>query len=161
MTVNTYTRDRHGGHLAVYVQPISPAYTDADYVTHFVPVAKIFLLSIFKRWRGLRTFDVCQEPLREDDPRPEPPPVTQLYVTRAGAEHMHWHNATIADVLEASTHTRPATKTTGAYNDVSAYFHARLGTQPALIRARAATGATTTTSTTTSSTAATATSATP
>jgi hypothetical protein len=146
--IKTYARDPHGSHLAVYVQPINASYTDAEYVTHFVPVAQVFLHSIFKRWKDLRSFDVCQEPRPGEDPRREPPPVTQLYVTRAGATGVRWQHATIADLVEATAHNKPPTKTDGGINDVFAYFTARLNSQPTLVRAQAAAGATTTTSTT-------------
>jgi hypothetical protein len=146
--IKTYTRDPHGSHLALYAEPISTSYTDREYVAHFVPVARVFLPSIFKRWKGLQSFDVCQEPRPGEDPRREPPPVTQLYVTRAGAAKVRWNDTTIADLLEASTHTRPATKTTGAGSYVLAYFLDRLNAQPALVRAKAALRARTSTTTT-------------
>ena len=151
-SATTYKRDPHGTRLAVYAKPISASYTDTEYVTHFVAVARVFLPSIFRRWKGLQSFDVCQEPRPGEDPRSEPPPVTQLFVTRAGTEHLHWDHATIADLLEASTHPGRATKTTGLVNNVFVYFHVRLETQPALLAARDASGirpdtvATTTTS---------------
>jgi len=143
--ITTYARDPHGTHLAVYVQPINASYTDTQYVAHFVPVAQVFLPSIFKRWKGLRSFDVCQEPRPGEDPRREPPPITQLYVTRAGVASLRWRNTTITDLLEVTAHNTPAPTRAGAQNDVFAYFHARLGALPALARARTAAGATTTT----------------
>lgn len=136
----TYASDPHGTRLALYAKPLSTSYTDAEYVAHFIPVARVFLPSIFKRWKGLRSFDLCQEPRPGEDPRREPPPVTQIYVTREGAEHTPWRTATIADLLVASTHTRPTTKRTGMTNDVFVYFEAQLATQPALAAAHSASG---------------------
>lgn len=94
----TGTYDDTGRHLAVYVEPIGD-YSDADYVANFTKVAAVFLPKAFATWKGLRSFDVCQEPLPSVDDSPEPPSRTQLDVTRRVAQSIRWSRVSLADVL--------------------------------------------------------------
>ena len=63
-----------------------------------MPSAQAFLPEVFERWDELRTFDVCQEPLPGEDDRKEPPPVTQLFGTRAEAADVDWQTVTLAEL---------------------------------------------------------------
>lgn len=99
--LGTYNVADDGRHLAIYVEPIADDYSTSDYVKNIVPVARVFLPLVFKRWSGLRSFDVCQEPLPSDDPSTVPPPVTQVAVSRRGVKRVHWRDAKLVDVLAA------------------------------------------------------------
>lgn len=102
-----YEPDPRGSHLALYVEPISAEYQTDDYITNIVTAAKVFLPKIFERWRGLRSFDVCQEPLPGVDDRDVPPPVTQIAVSRQGSKEFRWQGTTLPDVIaESRRHTR-------------------------------------------------------
>jgi hypothetical protein len=137
--LKTYETDPHGKHLAVYVEPIGKTYTDAKYVENITKVAKVFLPMIYSRWKDLESFDVCQEPLQSVDPQPEPPPVTQLVVTRRGALEVSWKHATLTDlVTAANAHLKPPR----SQGDFSLYADPRLSSQPQLINARRAAGST-------------------
>jgi hypothetical protein len=94
-----------GRHLAVYVEPTGD-YTLADYAEGIVPSAQVFLPLVFERWDELDTFDVCQEPLPGVDDRKEPPPVTQLLVSRAEARELDWNDVSLADLLAAKEPAR-------------------------------------------------------
>jgi hypothetical protein len=94
-----------GRHLAVYVAPTGE-YTPAEYAGGIVPSAQVFLPEVFERWDELETFDVCQEPLPGTDDRKEPPPVTQLFLSRAEARDVDWNNVTLADLLAAKQPAR-------------------------------------------------------
>ena len=96
-----YTPSATGRHLAVYAVPTG-SYSGADYQRNITAVARIFLPLVFKRWRNLESFDVCQEPLPSIDPRPEAPPLTQVFVTRRGAARVDWAHASLADFVAAS-----------------------------------------------------------
>lgn len=89
-----------GRHLAVYVEPTGE-YTPAEYAEGIVPSAQVFLPEVFERWDQLETFDVCQEPLPGVDDRKEPPPVTQLFLSRAESRDVDWTGVTLADLLTA------------------------------------------------------------
>jgi hypothetical protein len=89
-----------GRHLAVYVEPTGE-YTTAEYAKGIVPSAQVFLPEVFERWDLLETFDVCQEPLPVVDDRKEPPPVTQLFLSRAEAGEFDWKDVTLAELLAA------------------------------------------------------------
>ncbi|MGH9049239.1 MAG: hypothetical protein ACRDY4_05890 [Acidimicrobiia bacterium] len=103
-TSDGYEESDRGRHLAVYVEPTAE-YSTADYADGIVPSAQVFLPDVFERWDRLETFDVCQEPLPGEDDRKEPPPVTQLYVSRAEADAVDWQTVELAELLEA---TQPA-----------------------------------------------------
>jgi hypothetical protein len=140
-SLKTYDTDPHGTHLAVYVEPIRNTYTDAEYVKNIAKVAKVFVPMVFDRWKGLESFDVCQEPLPSVDPRPEPPPVTQLLLTRRGASDVSWKHITLSDLMKAANrHLKPPQ----SQRDFSLYIDARLDGQPQLVKARGAPVTTTT-----------------
>ena len=100
-----YEPSDNGRHLAVYVEPTGE-YTVADYAAGIVPSAQVFLPEVFTRWDGLATFDVCQEPLPGTDDRKEPPPITQLYLSRAEARQFNWRTVTLADLVAAEDPVR-------------------------------------------------------
>ena len=129
----SYAIDPNGRHLAIYVEPIDESYTDAEYVENYDDVAKIFVPYVFNRWKGLKSFDVCQEPRPGDDANPEPPPITQITVSRKGSKFVRWRTATLTELLLAAIE-HPATKPGIA--DYSVFFDHTLSDQPALIDAR-------------------------
>jgi len=100
-----YRESDTGRHLAVYVEPTGD-YTPAEYAEGIVPSAQVFLPDVFERWDELKTFDVCQEPLPGVDDRKEPPPVTQIYVSRAEARDLDWNTVTLAELLAAEEPSR-------------------------------------------------------
>ena len=104
-TTGGYEESDTGRHLAVYVEPTGE-YTTADYAEGIVPSAQVFLPEVFERWDRLETFDVCQEPLPGADDRKEPPPVTQLYVSREEARPIEWETVGLAELVAAAEPTR-------------------------------------------------------
>ena len=97
----TYKEDPHGTHLALYLTPTSSSYATADYVRNFAKITRVFVPMVFERWKGLQSFDICQEPV--NDPRDEPPPVTQIFVVRSALDRVgSWKKATLLDLLEAT-----------------------------------------------------------
>jgi hypothetical protein len=129
--LRTYETDPNGRHLAIYVEPIDESYTDAEYIENFTETAKIFLPLVYKRWRGLKSFDVCQEPRSSEDSREEPPARTQLLVTRAGAKDVRWRTVTLVTLLtEALEHRSDRS------SEFTVYFEESLATQRELAEAR-------------------------
>jgi hypothetical protein len=94
-------RDQHGTHLAIYVEPTA-TYTAQDYLDGTVDVTRVFLPYVFTRWKGLRSFDVCQEPSPAVDDRPEPAPETQVFASRAGSRAIDWSTADLATLVARS-----------------------------------------------------------
>jgi hypothetical protein len=131
--LDTYAADPNGTHLAIYLEPIDAEFTDAEYVASFDDVARVFLPLVFKRWKGLKSFDVCLEPVASVDDGAAPPPVTQLLVTRRGARELDWKNASLVDMLVASIEYK-ATKNRNA--DVYVFFDDALDDVPELREAR-------------------------
>ena len=102
---DTYDPDPSGTHLALYVTPTSSDYGSADYVENFTKLTRVFVPMVFDRWKGLETFDICQEPL--DDARKEPPPVTQIFVSRSALDRVgKWKQATLTELLAAAPKDR-------------------------------------------------------
>jgi hypothetical protein len=131
--LDTYEEDPQGRHLAVYVEPIDEAsYTDAEYVQNFTDLAKIFLPKVFKRWKGLESFDVCQEPRAADDPSEIPPSRTQILVSRVGAGYVRWKSTDLAELIATANEHEGEGKNV---QDFSVYFEQSLGFQPDLIAA--------------------------
>lgn len=94
-------RDPSGTHLAIYVEPTGD-YTIDDYLAGTVDVSRVFLPFVFERWKGLKTFDVCQEPRPPVDDRKVPAPETQVYATRAGAKLVDWKTVDVATMITTS-----------------------------------------------------------
>jgi hypothetical protein len=95
------SRSATGTHLALYVEPVGE-YTPAQYVDGVVTVTQVFVPRVFRRWNGLRSFDVCQEPLPKVNPSAEPPPETQVFVRRRGVHALDWEHAELAGILAAA-----------------------------------------------------------
>ena len=128
--LDTYDTDPKGRHLAIYVEPIDDDYTDAEYIENFTETAKIFLPLVYKRWKGLKSFDVCQEPRVSEDDREEPPARTQLLVTRKGAKGVRWRDITLVEILtEAIEHGDSESR------DFTVYFEDSLQDEPSLAEA--------------------------
>jgi hypothetical protein len=100
--VNTVNqRSARGTHLAIYVEPTG-AYTPEDYIDGTVDVSRVFLPYVFRRWKGLKSFDVCQEPRPAVDNRLSPPPETQIYADRSGSQAIDWATVDVATLVEQS-----------------------------------------------------------
>jgi len=94
-----YSPSPEGKHLAMYAEPIEP-YTSERYARNIVPLTKIFVPTVFERWSELESFDICQEPIASDEP--EPPPVSQVNLTREQAQEMDWANLTLEGLIRAA-----------------------------------------------------------
>ena len=105
-------RDAKGTHLAIYVEPTDD-YTIDDYLDGTVDVTKVFLPYVFNRWKGLKSFDVCQEPRPSVDDRATPAPETQVYATRAGNKLVDWKTVDVATMIRTSQEEAVATPTNG------------------------------------------------
>jgi hypothetical protein len=103
--LETYQEDPEGTHLALYVEPIDSDYSNADYLENFTKLTHEFVPAVFKRWKDLESFDICQEPI--DDPRDVPPPTTQIFVTRNALDRVgKWKKADLTELLAASPRAR-------------------------------------------------------
>ena len=91
-------RDPDGTHLAIYVEPTGE-YTVDDYLAGTVDVSKVFLPYVFERWKGLKSFDVCQEPRPVVDDSATPVPETQVYASRAGSGLVDWKTVDMATMI--------------------------------------------------------------
>lgn len=131
--LDTYETDPKGRHLAIYLEPTEEGFTDEDYIASFVETSRVFLPRVFNRWRGLRTFDVCLEPLPSEDARPEPPPITQIFVARESVGAVNWKTVTLADLIALSAEYGTSQDTA---DEFYVYFDARLDTVPELVSAR-------------------------
>jgi hypothetical protein len=132
----TYKPDPNGTHLALYVEPKSAKYSSADYVANFTKLTHAFVPMVFNRWQGLKTFDICQEPL--SDPREAPPPVTQIFVSRNALDRVaNWKQATLTELLAASPRERRAG------SDYYVYFNGETRSDPMFQQAARAAGYTT------------------
>jgi hypothetical protein len=96
-----YRKSATGTHLALYLEP-SAGRTVQQYVDGIAAASRIFLPDVFARWPGLKSFDVCQEPPASVDEPKDPPPVTQIDVTRAQAAAVDWETVTVRDLVRAA-----------------------------------------------------------
>jgi hypothetical protein len=134
--LQTYEEDPEGTHLALYVEPIKPGYTNAQYLENFTKLTHLLVPAVFERWKGLESFDICQEPV--DDPRAVPPPVTQIFVERDSLDRVSgWRRASLTQLLAASPRVRSVAA--GYY----VYFAPSLRDEPTFLDAAAEAGWTT------------------
>jgi hypothetical protein len=129
---------RTGTHLAVYVEPTRP-YTADDYARRIVAVTKVFAPRSFDMWRGLTSFDVCQEPTPDVDARPEPPPKTKVTMTRDAAREVRWKRLDLSVLLmdakrlgsrALSVYAQPEVRSTTMYQDATVRAQASQDTAP-------------------------------
>lgn len=127
-----------GTHLAVYVEPTGP-YTADDYARRIVAVTKVFAPRSFDMWRGLTSFDVCQEPTPDVDARPEPPPKTKVTMTRDAAREVRWKRLDLPTLLSdakrlgsraLSVYAEPEVRSTTRYQDAMVRAEASAATTP-------------------------------
>lgn len=97
-----YEPSPQGRHLALYVEPLDGAFTTDQYVERLWTLSALVTPDVFERWPGLDSYDICQEPHPDDDDSPEPPPVTQLNITRAEAERIDWAGGDLVELLTAA-----------------------------------------------------------
>jgi hypothetical protein len=128
-----------GTHLAVYVEPTG-SYTPDDYARRVVAVTRVFAPLSFDRWRGLQSFDVCQEPLPSVDTRAEPPPKTKVEMTRDAARKVRWQDLDLATLLAdaerlgsraLSVYAAPDVRRTPMYQSAAVKAQASATTTPA------------------------------
>ncbi|MEX1007100.1 MAG: hypothetical protein WD271_04570 [Acidimicrobiia bacterium] len=121
-------RSTTGTHLAVYVEP-DGEYSPAEYLNGIATVSRVFLPFVFDRWPGLRSFDVCQEPLPERDKRSEPPPETQVFVLRRGVDAVDWEHVDLAELLARGARASRKAGDSGRV-ELSVFVAKRLQTVP-------------------------------
>lgn len=95
----TYEATPDGTHLAVYLAPVAEM-TDDQFAAGVLPTALVFLPSVFARWPGLASFDVCQEPFAWPEGSTAPSN-TIVNVTRDGAAAVAWEQIDLAGLLAA------------------------------------------------------------
>ena len=99
-TDGRYEPSSQGRHLALYVEPLAERDL-AAYVEDLWTLSALMTPDVFERWPALESYDICQEPVPSVDDSAEPPPVTQLNLTRAAAESIDWEGGHLADLLVA------------------------------------------------------------
>jgi hypothetical protein len=135
LTGGRYEPSPDGRHLALYVEPIEPGYTAQQYADRFWTLSALVTPDVFERWPEIESYDICQEPLPEVDDSPEPPPVTQINITRAAAQEVDWVDGDLVELLVAGR----------SDEDVRLYANRMVRDVPSFVAAteaaRAATGA--------------------
>lgn len=135
---NRYEPSDTGTHLALYVEPTSGDYSRLDYLDNLVPVTKVFAPGIFERWPGLMSFDVCQEPPGAIDASEEPPPETQVNVSRIQSDAIDWGTLDDVDLVAAALSEPPQVRLIvserirelTAYDELLAEVEAETGLTP-------------------------------
>lgn len=131
--LDTYEADPSGTHLALYVEPVDADYSSADYVKNFTKLTRRFVPKVFNRWKGLESFDICQEPV--GDPREEPPPVTQIFLRRDALDRVgDWSRATLPELLASVPRDR------ASRSRYYVYFGPTVRDDPTLVAAVAVAG---------------------
>jgi hypothetical protein len=100
-----YVVSDEGTHLALYVEPVGDDHTAEQYLDGLWHLSAVLTPDVFARYTDVVSYDICQEPLPDVDPRPEPFPVTQVEVTREGSAAMDWAGGSLVDLLAASQRT--------------------------------------------------------
>lgn len=97
-----YVSSPTGRHLALYVEPVGEDRTPEEYIEGIRTVALVFS-DVFERWPALETYDVCQEPPDPDgDQGEEPPPVTQIELTKDESAAIDWDEVSVVDLVRGS-----------------------------------------------------------
>lgn len=102
-----YVKSPNGNHVALYVEPAGD-YSNDQFIDGILEVTRLSAPTIFERWPAVESYDICQEPRAEDDPRDDPVPATQIFMTSEQSGEIDWKSVTIVDLLTA-TLTTPRT----------------------------------------------------
>ncbi len=94
---STYQVDAEGGHLALYVAPLTDISAD-QFAVAFPSLVAVFLPFVFDQWPELHTFDVCQEPFNSTEETP--PSLTIIDLTREAAATVDWGQLDLAGVID-------------------------------------------------------------
>ncbi len=97
-----YEKSADGDHLALYLEPAAGERTMQEFVDGIVLATKVFVPDVFERWPALASMDVCQEPLGDLQRLRDPPPVSQVEVSRAQSEAIDWSSVTVADIVSGA-----------------------------------------------------------
>lgn len=107
--LTSYQTSPDGRHLAVYVSPLATMEAD-DHAAAFVPLARAFLPSVFERWSGIDSFDICQEPYLWLGGG-TPPAVTIIDLDREAAGTIDWATVDLATLIALSAQQQHLTVT--------------------------------------------------
>lgn len=128
-----YAASPSGTHFAVYVEPTG-AYSNAQYVDGLLRATRRFLPKVFRRWKGLVSFDVCQEPPPEVDDAEVPAPLTQVWITRGRARALGaWRKFTLTDLFLATRDV--ANRRPGGGSKLIVFVDTSLRDEPAYVEA--------------------------
>lgn len=94
---STYQVDAEGGHLALYVAPLTDISAD-QFAVAFPSLVAVFLPFVFDRWPELHSFDVCQEPFNSTEETP--PSLTIIDLTRQAAATVEWGQLDLAGLID-------------------------------------------------------------
>ena len=97
-----YEKSADGDHLALYLEPAAGERTMQEFVDGIVLATRVFVPDVFERWPGLASMDVCQEPLGDLQRERDPPPVSQVEVSRDQADAIDWDSVTVADIVSGA-----------------------------------------------------------
>ncbi|HUW04062.1 MAG TPA: hypothetical protein VMW08_17040 [Acidimicrobiales bacterium] len=101
-----YLQSPNGNHVALYVEPVGD-YTNDQFIDGIYEVTLLSAPTIFERWPAIESYDICQEPRAEDDPRPDPVPATQIFMTNEQSQAIDWDTVTTVDLIAGTLATPP------------------------------------------------------
>ena len=123
----------------MYVEPTAQGQVSrAIYIRNIIRFARLFLPSIYKRWPGLKSFDICQEPEQVLNRVPRRSRSLSSLASRQAAASVDWktHDARHA----APARVAGAAGKKGAKHDLSLYVSPRTLVEPSYQAAVAAAG---------------------
>lgn len=120
-----YVESDTGTHLALYAEPVGE-YTTADYLEGLNDLTALLTPQVFERWPELVSYDICQEPPQDQDPRPEPRAYTQVQFNRHQAQTVDWEEFDAVQMLTLSLDPEgPRVIVSGDLRDDPAYLALR------------------------------------
>lgn len=97
---DTYEVTPEGGHLAIYLAPVSDLSVD-EFAADLPAIASAFIPLVFDRWPELESFDVCQEPFGSE--QETPPSLTIVDLTREAAQELDWALVDLPTLIGAAS----------------------------------------------------------
>jgi hypothetical protein len=97
-----YSASPTGDHLSLYVTPIG-ARTTQEYIDGILETARLLGPGAFERWSGLRSFDVCQEPVGGVGEDPNETALTRLDMDRDRSASLDWRTLDLPGLLAVAS----------------------------------------------------------